>query len=97
SRIGHSNLLALIDIRCSLRTMQGNRQHLAAPHTLLLCIITAEPGNDARLVMVAPENWIPSAAFVHSDLPVHQDPFQFIEIEVRKRSPLSAELVVFEV
>ena len=67
ARIGHANLFALINVRCTAQAMDDCTQHLGR-----LCpvfVFVSKAGDDARLVMVAPEYCVPGVVFAHTSLP----------------------------
>ena len=90
TRVGHADLLPLIDVGGALQPVQGAGQHLGGHHPMFALV--AEAGDYARLVVVAPEQRRPPLA-VHAALPVVEDALEFEEIE-RRLGPLVAVGVI---
>ncbi|SBL41070.1 Uncharacterised protein [Klebsiella oxytoca] len=89
-RISHANLFALINIGRALHAVQHHRQHFRRRDAVFPFI--TETGDDARLIVVTPEQRIPGA-IVHSLLPVPEQRFQRHKIRSRQRPLLSAGVV----
>src|SRR5699024_10197639 len=79
SGVGHSQLLALVNIRSSSETVDHSSQHFCRFLPVLFHI--SKSGNYPWLVMVAPEYCIPGMMFSHVHLPAKEDFFQLLEIE----------------
>ena len=89
--VGHAQLLPLVDVGGAPQAVDGGGQHLGRPHPVFPFV--PEAGDDAGLVMVAPEQGVPAAPRLHAQLPVGEEFFQFPEA-VCFQGPLVPVLVV---
>ena len=94
ARIRHPDLFPLIDIRCPLKAMEHGREHLRTLDAVVR--VVPETADDTRLVMVAPEDGVPSLP-VHPLLPRRHDVFQLNEIERCSDELLPVRIVDFQV
>ena len=89
--ICHSQLFPLINIGSSPKQMDSGCKHLGG--FLPVFSLLSQPGNDSRLIMVAPENSIPPVIFLHSQLPLFKNRLQLPQIRFHQL-PLIAILVI---
>ncbi len=77
--VGHPDFFSLINVGSALKHVQSRGQHggRLAP----VDGFVSEPGHDAGLIVVAPEEGVPSPAFVHPLLPFGHHLFQFPQVE----------------
>ena len=93
--ICHTDLLSLINIRCSLQAVNGCGKTFCRFYTVFLFI--SDSGNNSRLIMVAPEQSIPAAALFHFFLPGKQMLFQIMEAERLDLPFISGRIIHFQV
>lgn len=89
--IRHADLLTLIDVRRAAHEVNRGGEHLG--RLLPIFAGVAKARDDARLVVVAPEDGIPAAACGHALLPRGEDLLEFVDVR-RHQRPLVAVLVV---
>ena len=78
-RIRHADFLALIDVRRSPQEMDCLRQHGGCLERIPLRITESAVGS--RLIMIVPEQCVPSVSVRHPCLPLIQNSLQFKKIE----------------
>ena len=95
ARVGHADLLALVDVGRAAQAVDDRAQHLG--RGLPVLALVAEARDHARLVMVAPEHRVPCVVVAHAGLPGEQDVLELVEIERYEHPFLIAHKVHLEV
>ena len=76
--IRHADLLTLVDVGRAAHEMNRGGEHLC--RLLPVAVRIAEARDDARLVVVAPEDGIPAAACGHALLPRGKDLLELVDV-----------------
>ena len=92
--VGHSQFLALINIRGSSHQMNGRSQHFG--RFLPVFFLIAESGYCTGLIMVAPEQGVPSMSFLHSRLPLLKQLLQRHPVRLHQRPFVPVLIIHFQ-
>ena len=90
-RVRHAELLALIDVGRAAHEMDARGEHLRGCR--MIALVVAETADDARLIVVAPEDGVPSSACRHALLPDAEKIFQRHDVGLLQ-CPLCAATIV---